>query len=95
MGKERKKLFSQYKKELIKAKDDDRLKAEKSIEFGLKYFAGLLKDQKGDMSLALASYNAGPHRVKQYNGLPPFNETIGFRNKVLKFYREYVSKISN
>ncbi|MFC1891019.1 lytic transglycosylase domain-containing protein [Thermodesulfobacteriota bacterium] len=95
LGKTREALFNRYKKELLKEQTDDRLKAEKSIEFGLKYFAGLLKDQKGDMSLALASYNAGPHRIKEYRGIPPFDETVGFRNRVLKFYRDYVSKINN
>ena len=52
-----------------------------------------MKMQKGDISLALASYNAGPHRVKEYNGLPPYAETVTFRNTVLKFYREYVNKL--
>jgi len=95
LGKTRETLFNKYKKELLKEQSDDRLKAEKSIEFGLKYFAGLLKDQEGDMSLALASYNAGPHRIKEYSGIPPFDETVGFRNKVLKFYRDYVSRIND
>ena len=51
-----------------------------------------MKAQKGDMSLALASYNAGPHRVKQYNGIPPYRETVHFRNLVLKYYRDYLRK---
>ena len=51
-----------------------------------------MKAQNGDISLALASYNAGPHRVKQYNGIPPYKETVSFRNMVLKYYREYLNK---
>jgi soluble lytic murein transglycosylase-like protein len=36
-----------------------------------------MKNHSGDISLALASYNAGQHRVKEFGGLPPFRETIG------------------
>jgi len=92
-GKERKKLFSRYKKELITKRWDDRLHPSTAIEYGLTYFARLMKSQNGDISLALASYNAGPHRVKQYNGIPPYDETVGFRNRVLKYYMAYLDKI--
>jgi soluble lytic murein transglycosylase-like protein len=92
LGEKRKKLFNRYKKELLKRNTDDRLKPANAIEYGLIYFAELLKKQKGDISLALASYNAGPHRIKEYGGIPPFNETVGFRNKVLKYYMDYLDK---
>ncbi|MFC1493680.1 transglycosylase SLT domain-containing protein [Thermodesulfobacteriota bacterium] len=92
LGEKRKKLFDRYKKELLKKKTDDRLKPANAIEYGLLYFAELLKKQQGDISLALASYNAGPHRVKEYGGIPPFDETVGFRNKVLKYYMDYLDK---
>jgi soluble lytic murein transglycosylase-like protein len=95
LGKKREKLFNKYKRELLKKKTDDRLQPANSIEYGLLYFAGLLKKQKGDISLALASYNAGPHKVKEYGGIPPFDETVGFRNYVLKYYREYLKKFKN
>jgi len=52
----------------------------------------LMKKQKGDISLALASYNAGPHRVREFNGIPPYEETVHFRNRVLQYYREYLRK---
>ncbi|MBW1869073.1 MAG: transglycosylase SLT domain-containing protein, partial [Deltaproteobacteria bacterium] len=91
-GRERSKLFKRYKRDLLKKDRDDRLNPGKSIEFGYKYFSGLMKAQNGDISLALASYNAGPHRVKQYNGIPPYKETVSFRNMVLKYYREYLNK---
>ncbi|MFH1349790.1 MAG: transglycosylase SLT domain-containing protein [Pseudomonadota bacterium] len=85
-------LFAQYRQELVQNNTDDRLKPEKAIEHGLKYFAQLMKMQKGDISLALASYNAGPHRVSEYNGIPPFDETVHFRNRILKIYRDYMRK---
>ena len=52
-----------------------------------------MKDQNGDISLALASYNAGPHRVREFKGIPPFKETVRFRNRVLKYYKDYLSKV--
>lgn len=91
--KERVQLFSRYKKELLDNAQDDRLDPAKAIEHGYKYFSQMMKTQKGDMSLALASYNAGPHRVKQYKGIPPFAETVSFRNSVLRYYREYLKRM--
>ncbi len=87
------KLFARYKRELLKKDADDRLDPRKAIEHGFKYFASMMNMQKGDISLALASYNAGPHRVKQYGGIPPFSETVGFRNRVLRYYRGYLKKV--
>ena len=90
----RTKLYARYKKEVLKNETDDRLDSRKAIKYGFKYFAGVMKQQKGDISLALASYNAGPHRVKQYKGIPPYAETIQFRNRVLKYYRNYLRKLN-
>jgi hypothetical protein len=92
-GQERSKLFRRYKRELLDKDRDDRLKPGKAIEYGYRYFSGLMKAQNGDISLALASYNAGPHRVRQYTGIPPYGETVSFRNTVLKYYREYLMKL--
>jgi soluble lytic murein transglycosylase-like protein len=89
------KLYLKYRKELLKKRSDDRLKPSLAIEYGFKYFAQQMKAQRGDISLALASYNAGPHRVKQYKGIPPYEETVRFRNKVLEFYREYLERAAS
>lgn len=90
---ERKKLFKKYYKELQGNTTDPRLNPGKAVEYGLRYFSNLMKKQNGDISLALASYNAGPHRVTQYNGIPPYGETVRFRNTVLEFYREYLERL--
>ena len=72
---------------------DDRLDPQKAIKYGFRFFAGLMQKQRGDISLALASYNAGPHRIKQYKGIPPYDQTVGFRNGVLGYYRDYMRKL--
>jgi len=87
------KLYARYKRDLLKGRTDDRLNPQKAIEHGFRLFARLMQKQNGDISLALASYNAGPHRVKQYKGIPPYDETVGFRNSVLRYYREYMRKL--
>ena len=90
VAEKKEKLLKRYKRDLLKGKTDERLKPERAIEFGYRYFAQMMKLQDGDISLALASYNAGPHRVRKYKGIPPFRETVHFRNKVMEFYRDYL-----
>jgi soluble lytic murein transglycosylase-like protein len=93
IGQQKERLFAQYRKDLLQSSNDERLDASLAMEYGLKYFLRLMRDSKGDMSLALAAYNAGPQRIKEYKGIPPFGETIRFRNRTLEFYREYVKKL--
>ncbi len=90
----RRNLFHRYKKELLKDGTDDRLDPRKAIDFGFRYFSRMMRIQDGDISLALASYNAGPKRVAQYEGIPPYKETITFRNRVLRYYRDYLHSLS-
>jgi hypothetical protein len=49
-----------------------------NIFAGTKYIATQLKNNKGDVALALASYNAGPGNVRKYKGVPPFKETQSY-----------------
>jgi hypothetical protein len=95
IARQKEKLYAQYRRELVLSSNDERLDAGVAMEYGLKYFLRLMKDHKGDVSLALAAYNAGPQRVKEYKGIPPFGETIRFRNRTLEFYREYIKKMKS
>ena len=42
-----------------------------------RYLTGLMLEF-GTLDLALAAYNAGPQRVKQHKGIPPFPETVAY-----------------
>ena len=56
---------------------------EENISGGTRYLAQLLKQNGGNLRLALASYNAGPGAVRQFGGVPPYPETQTFVRKVL------------
>jgi len=58
-----------------------------NIEGSAKYISKQLTDFGGDLTKALAAYNAGPARVRQANGVPNIRET---RNYVEIIWREYL-----
>ena len=52
--------------------------ARQSIMGGAKYIADKIKMYSGNISLALAAYNAGSGNVAKYGGIPPFTETQNY-----------------
>ncbi|WP_231036268.1 lytic transglycosylase domain-containing protein [Pectinatus sottacetonis] len=61
--------------------------AEQNIDGGAKYLRQLLNDFNGNVSDAVAAYNAGPQAVKRYKGTPPYNETKNYVKHVLDLYQ--------
>lgn len=64
----------------------DPFDAEENIRGGATYLRSLLARYQGDVTLVLAAYNAGEEKVDLYNGVPPFNETRHYVERVKRFY---------
>ena len=60
--------------------------AEQNILGGAKYISIQLKRFNGNIEYALAAYNAGPNRVQEYGGIPPFEETQNYVKKIMNVY---------
>jgi soluble lytic murein transglycosylase-like protein len=60
-----------------------------NVEGGTRYLSELLQRYNFDLIKALAAYNAGPQRVEQYRGVPPYFETHAY---VAKIVREFNRK---
>jgi len=58
-----------------------------NLRGGTIYLRHLLDRFGGQLELALAGYNAGPENVEQYGGIPPFDETRSYVERVLRVYR--------
>lgn len=66
----------------------NRFDPRENIFAGVKYFRGLLAHFDNKLELALSAYNAGAAAVEKYKGIPPYDETQKYVQKVLQAYRD-------
>ncbi len=57
-----------------------------NVNGGVRYLRDLLLKYNGDAVKALAAYNAGPQRVQQYHGVPPYRETHAYVARIITDY---------
>jgi soluble lytic murein transglycosylase len=60
-----------------------------NIDGGSRYLRLMLNRFNNDLQLALAAYNAGPEAVAKHGGIPPYDETQFYVQRVLEFYQRY------
>jgi soluble lytic murein transglycosylase-like protein len=59
-----------------------------NVEAGTRYLRELLERYNFDLIKALAAYNAGPQRVEQYNGVPPYYETKAYVARIVRDFNK-------
>lgn len=59
-----------------------------NVEGGTKYLRELMERYDFDIPKALAAYNAGPQRVEQFRGIPPYYETRAYVARIVKDFNK-------
>jgi soluble lytic murein transglycosylase-like protein len=59
-----------------------------NVEGGTRYLRELLERYNFDLIRALAAYNAGPERVEQYGGVPPYYETKAYVARIVRDFNK-------
>ncbi len=72
----------------------DSFHPEDNVQGGVRHLRYLLDLFKGDLNLALAAYNAGEKEVLRYQGIPPYQETRAFIQRVLRYFKKYSNELN-
>jgi hypothetical protein len=64
----------------------DSLDPAQNLDGGARYLKQMVAEQGGDLTKALAAYNAGPGAVRRHRGVPPYQETRHYVRRVLRRY---------
>ena len=65
----------------------DAFDPEQNLDAGVRHLEALLKLYDGNLTRALAAYNAGQGAVARHGGVPPYRETRAYVRRVLERYR--------
>jgi len=68
---------------------DDAFDPWQNIDGGTRYLGKMIERFPGELTLAVAAYNAGPEAVTRHRGVPPFDETRSYVERVLRLYKKY------
>jgi hypothetical protein len=60
---------------------------EQNVDAGVRHLESLVRLYDGNLTRALAAYNAGQGAVAKHGGVPPYRETRAYVRKVLERYR--------
>lgn len=66
---------------------------ELNIGIGTAYLSEMVQRFKGNMILALAAYNAGPGAVERYGGVPPYQETQEYVERIVGYWYQNQNKL--
>jgi soluble lytic murein transglycosylase-like protein len=71
---------------------EDAFDPEQNVDAGVRHLEALVRLYGGNLTRALAAYNAGQGAVARHGGVPPYRETRAYVRRVLERYRAKKAK---
>ncbi len=71
------------------------LDPQQNLQAGVQYLKHLIELFDGNVTMAVAAYNAGPSRVRRHRGVPPYNETRNYLTKVMGLRVAYADQLQD